>query len=66
MKALKSPVAAEILADPVARNQLRQLFCSRLNTRAPARTPGSSDSFEIRQTDGRTIKATFVPKAKAV
>lgn len=56
MKALKSQLASEVMADPSAREQLRQFI-----------TGGGSKEFLFRRPNGETvrIKPTFVPKAKA-
>jgi hypothetical protein len=64
MKALKSQLAIELLADPKARDQLRQFVTSERHTSLPARqaAPGA---FEIRRTSGQSVRASIVPKAKA-
>lgn len=64
MKALKSPLASELLADPKARDQLRRfLVTSRPNEAAGVQA--DSVQFEIRRTGGGSVKAALVPKAKA-
>ena len=64
MKALKSTLAIELLADPSARDQLRRFLITqnrvRVNSAHPEQPP-----FEIRRSSGDAVKATVVPKAKA-
>lgn len=63
MKALKSALASELLADPASRDQLRQfLFAKR--PRESVQQAGAAQ-FEIRRTGGGAVKAAVVPKAKA-
>lgn len=64
MKALKSPLASELLADPKARDQLRQFLVNKRPSELAMRHAGSGQ-FEIRRSGGGTVKVTFVPKAKA-
>jgi len=64
MKALKSKLASQLLADPAASGQLRDFLVNRnvsdLRQQAPA------DQFVIRSKDGKvTVRASVVPKAKA-
>jgi hypothetical protein len=63
MKALKSKLATQLLADPAASDQLRDFLVNRKTSKAqPHRA--SSDRFVIRSQDGAlTIQATVVPKA---
>lgn len=64
MKALKSPLATELLADPIAREQLRRFLVTR---RAGAGTTGQGADAQVeirRSKTGGTVKAVFVPKAK--
>lgn len=63
MKALKSKLAYELLADPKALDQLRQFIVAKRPSAATTGQDGS-DQFEIRRSGGGTVKATFVPKAK--
>lgn len=64
MKALKSQRASELLADPEARDQIRQfLVASRLGSAAPMRQ--SAIGVKIQSANGRTVTAVMVPKAKA-
>lgn len=64
MKALKSPLASELLADPSARDQLRRfLETKRLGPSAVRES--APIQFEIHRPDGRSVKAIVVPKAKA-
>jgi hypothetical protein len=65
MKALKSKLASELLADPTASSQLRRFL---MNQRPDTRADGElvADQFELRRASGVVrVKATFVPKAKA-
>lgn len=64
MKALKSRLASELLADPKARDQLRQFLVTKRPSEIAARQAGSGQ-FEIRRSGGGAVKATLVPKAKA-
>jgi hypothetical protein len=64
MKALKSQLASELLADPKARDQLRKFMTSKRPAPQAARQP-ATDEFEIRRTGGQAVRATIVPKAKA-
>lgn len=64
MKALKSRLASELLADPKARGQLRQFLLTKRPSESAARQAGAGQ-FEIRRTGGGAVKATIVPKAKA-
>jgi hypothetical protein len=64
MKALKSQLASELLADPAARDQLRQ-FMTR-EWVVPQNAPqGAAGEFKIRRNDGQSVLVTIVPKAKA-
>lgn len=58
MKALKSKLASEMLADPTAREQLRQFLIGGRD---------AAKEFVFHRPNGETvrIKPTFVPKAKA-
>jgi gamma-glutamyl:cysteine ligase YbdK (ATP-grasp superfamily) len=64
MKALKSQLATELLADPKARDQLRQFMTSK-HPQAQAARQSVTGEFEIRRTGGQAVRATIVPKAKA-
>jgi len=64
MKALKSPLASELLADPKARDQLRQFMTSKRSEPQTARQAVTGD-FQIRRSGGQAVLATIVPKAKA-
>jgi hypothetical protein len=65
MKALKSQLASELLADPDARDALRRFLVTQRKD-ASAAQPGASGQLQIRQgTRIATVKAEFVPKAKA-
>ncbi|MDQ2989638.1 MAG: hypothetical protein M3R60_11120 [Pseudomonadota bacterium] len=63
MKALKSKLASELLADPKALDQLRQFIVAK---RPSGATTGQGDAaqFEIHRSGGGTVRVTFVPKAK--
>jgi O-methyltransferase involved in polyketide biosynthesis len=63
MKALKSQLATELLADPKARDQLRQFMTSK--RAQPAVRQSTAEEFHIRSAGGLTVRATMVPKAKA-
>jgi len=64
MKALKSTLASELLADPSARDQLRRFLITQ--NRSRANTPVTEQAqFEIRRSSGEAVRATVVPKAKA-
>jgi hypothetical protein len=64
MKALKSQLASELLADPQARDQLRQ-FMTRERTDPHAARDAGSGEFRIRRDAGQSVCVTVVPKAKA-
>lgn len=64
MKALKSQLASELLADPGARDQLRQ-FMTRERVVSQNARQGAADEFKIRRNDGQSVLVTIVPKAKA-
>jgi len=51
MKALKSQLASELLADPQARDQLRQFMTSKRSALQTARGAGAGD-FKIHRDDG--------------
>lgn len=61
MKALKSQLASEVLADPVARKHLREFLTRGVSDAAPR------SEFEFRRPNGETVKISprIVPKAKA-
>jgi hypothetical protein len=67
MKALKSKLASQLLADPRASNQLREFLLSK-----PAGTvnpnAAATGKFVVRGDRGRTlqVQATVVPKAAKV
>jgi hypothetical protein len=63
MKALKSKLASQLLADPVASEQLRQ-FLTNQSTPSTARQNTVSGEFVIRGDNGLVrVQATMVPKA---
>lgn len=66
MKALKSKLATELLADSAARGQLREFLVNKRSTLHDRQGPDGA--FEIRRgTSAGTVFATIVPKAaKAV
>lgn len=64
MKALKSQLASELLADPKARDQLRQFLTSKRPASQTARQSPAGE-FHIRRAGGQAVLATIVPKAKA-
>lgn len=67
MKALKSKLASQILADPTASEQLRDFL---VNNKAsdPMQRQGAAGHFVVRGANGVLhVRASFVPKAaKAV
>lgn len=63
MKALKSQLASELLADPQARDQLRQFMTSKRS--AQTARQAATGEFKIRRDDGQSVRVTIVPKAKA-
>jgi len=64
MKALKSQLATELLADPKARDQLRQFMTSK-RAQPQAARQSVAEEFHIHRTGGQAVRATIVPKAKA-
>ncbi|NHZ35158.1 MULTISPECIES: hypothetical protein [Massilia] len=65
MKALKSPLANELLADPKARDELRRFLVTKRSSAVSTDQPVTGQ-FQIRRgTSAATVKAVFVPKAKA-
>lgn len=65
MKALKSPLANELLADPQARDELRRFLVAKRPSAVSTDQPQAAE-FRIRRgTSAATVKAVFVPKAKA-
>lgn len=64
MKALKSQLASELLADPKARDQLRQ-FITRERPASLAERHDVGGAFHIRRENGQLVRAVIVPKAKA-
>lgn len=64
MKALKSQLASELLADPQARDQLRQFMTSKRSGPQTARHAATGE-FKIRRDDGQSVRVTIVPKANA-
>ena len=64
MKALKSPLANELLADEQARNELRRFLIS--NHSRSASSVSQAGRIQVRRgTSAITVSATVVPKAKA-
>lgn len=64
MKALKSPLASKLLADPKARDELRR-FLTTERSGFQAKNAHVADEARIRSTQGQAVRATIVPKAKA-
>ena len=63
MKALKSKLASDLLADPIARAQLRRFLENKRTDLPPARE-GAAGRFVIRRESGVVqVAATVVPKA---
>jgi len=65
MKALKSILASKVLADPQAREGLRR-FIIAARVGAAAAREGDAHAYIRLGSSGETMKAEFVPKAKAV
>lgn len=64
MKALKSQLASELLADPKAREQLRRfMVAKRLGAAASQRRP-VNDVTRIERESGGSVTAVLVPKAR--
>ena len=64
MKALKSQLASELLADPKARDQLRQFMTSQRDIVQGARQAATGE-IRIQRDHGQAVRVTIVPKAKA-
>lgn len=65
MKALKSPLATELLADPKARGELRRFLFTK-GSSSVSEQQGVTGQFQIRRgTSAATVRAVLVPKAKA-
>jgi len=64
MKALKSQLATELLADPKARGDLRRFIVAKRGTTVASRQT-ETEQFQINRSSGETVKAFVVPKAKA-
>ena len=65
MKALKSQLASELLADPDARDALRRFLVAQRKDATPTQQSGVGQ-LQIRKGEHiATVKAEFVPKAKA-
>lgn len=63
MKALKSKLASELLADPAASEQLRRFLVNR-EVSGQRKSPSSSGAFVVRGKNGVVrVQATIVPKA---
>lgn len=63
MKALKSKLAAQLLADPAASNQLRDFLVSRKPSGPQPQQAGTSQALIRSQNGALTVRATVVPKA---
>lgn len=64
MKALKSTLASKLLADPQAREELRRFIVASRAGSATARAVDAHAHIRL-GSSGETVKAEFVPKAKA-
>lgn len=64
MKALKSQLAMELLADPHARDQLRRFMIAKRLDSAPSRQDAVKDVIRIQRESGGSVTAVLVPKAK--
>ncbi|NHZ42090.1 MULTISPECIES: hypothetical protein [Massilia] len=66
MKALKSPLAVELLADPAARDELRRFLVGKRQGSPATPQSAASGPFQIRRGGSAvTVKVELVPKAKA-
>lgn len=64
MKALKSQLASDLLADPATRDQLRRFLVREVSADQLSRQ-GDTEKFVIRGRNGERFEAMIVPKAKA-
>jgi len=64
MKALKSPLASKLLADPDTREQLRE-FLTGKRSAYNASQQAAVETFQIRPANGEIVRAAIVPKAKS-
>lgn len=64
MKALKSQLASELLADPKTRDQLRQFMVANRLGSAASQQQAVSDVIKIQRKSGGAVTAVLVPKAK--
>lgn len=64
MKALKSQLASELLADPKTRDQLRRFMVANRLGSAASQQQAVSDVIKIQRKSGGTVTAVLVPKAK--
>ncbi|NRR32057.1 hypothetical protein HSX11_17930 [Oxalobacteraceae bacterium] len=62
MRALKSKLATEILAESGSRAQLRLFLANRQGSSAGAQS-ADAEPFFIRREDGTRVEVKFVPKA---
>jgi hypothetical protein len=63
MKALKSKLATQLLADPSASNQLRDFLVTRKSSGAQPQQAGTSQTLISSQNGALTVRAAVVPKA---
>lgn len=66
MKALKSQLATELLADPKARDQLRRFMIAKRLDSADSPKESGSDGTRIQRASGGSFMAVLVPKAKTM
>ncbi|MFC0135579.1 hypothetical protein CR105_17830 [Massilia eurypsychrophila] len=64
MKALKSQLASELLADPKAREQLRRFMVAKRLGAAASHRRAVSDVTKIERESGGSVTAVLVPKAR--
>ena len=64
MKALKSQLATELLADPKARDQLRRFMIAKRLDSSGAGQQADKDVTRIQRESGGSFTAVLVPKAK--
>lgn len=64
MKALKSQLASELLADPKARDQFRRFMVAKRFGAAASQRQPMNDVTRIQRESGGSVTAVLVPKAK--
>jgi len=64
MKALKSQLATELLADPKTRDQLRRFMVAKRLGSATSPQQSGEEGIRIERKSGEAFTAVVVPKAK--